>query len=74
MGLIDSPSCRKCRAEDETSAHIFALALLRHVYLGCFCLEPENIKNVSVGAVWNFGKVTGLPQIVMGHKRPVIKA
>jgi hypothetical protein len=24
-------------------------------------LEPEDIKNVSLGAIWNFGKVTGLP-------------
>jgi hypothetical protein len=38
-----------------------ALALLRHAYLGYFFLEPENIKNVSLGATWNFGKVTGLP-------------
>jgi hypothetical protein len=65
MGLIDSPLCRKCGAEDETSTHILrqckALASLRHAYLGSFFLEPENIKNVSLGAIWNFGKVTGLP-------------
>jgi hypothetical protein len=34
MGLIDSPLCRKCGAEDETSAHVLcqceALASLRH--------------------------------------------
>jgi hypothetical protein len=33
MGLIDSPLCRKCGAEDETSAHILcrceALAFIR---------------------------------------------
>jgi hypothetical protein len=62
MGLIEGPLCRKCGAEDETSTHILcqceALALLRHVYLGCFFLEPENIKNVSLGAKWNIGKVT----------------
>jgi hypothetical protein len=29
--------------------------------LGLFFLEPEDIKNVSLGAIWNFGKVTGLP-------------
>jgi hypothetical protein len=65
MGLIDSPLCRKCGAEDETSAHILcqyeALALLRYAYLGSFFLEPDNIKNVVLGAIWNFGKVTGLP-------------
>jgi hypothetical protein len=65
MGLTDSPFCRKCGAEDETSAHILcrceALASLRYAYLGSFFLEPENIKNVSLGAIRNFGKVTGLP-------------
>jgi hypothetical protein len=65
MVLTDSPMCRKCGAEDETSAHILckceALASLRHAYLGSFFLEPDNIKNVSLGAIWNFGKATGLP-------------
>jgi hypothetical protein len=77
MGLIDSPLCRKCGAEDETSAHILcwceALASLRHAYLGSFFLEPENIKNVGLGAIWNFVKATGLPQIVMGYKGHVNK-
>jgi len=47
IGLSDSPLCRRCGAEDETSAHILceceALASLRHVYLGYFFLEPEDI-------------------------------
>jgi len=64
MGLSDSPLCRKCGAEDETSAHILceceALASLRHVYLGSFFLEPEDIKSISLGAIWNFSKGTGL--------------
>jgi len=37
-----------------------ALASLRHVYLGSF-LEPEDIKIISLGAIWNFSKQTGLP-------------
>jgi hypothetical protein len=45
--LSDSPLCRRCGAQDETSAHILseceALASLRHVYLGSFLLEPEDI-------------------------------
>jgi hypothetical protein len=57
MGLLDSPLCRRCGAEDETSAHILceceALASLRHAYLGSFFLEPEDI--------WNFSKATGPP-------------
>jgi hypothetical protein len=65
MGLSDCPLCRRCGAEDEISAHILceyeALASLRHVYLGSFFLEPEDIKNITLGAIWNFGNVTGLP-------------
>jgi len=63
MGLSDSPLCR-CGAEEETSAHILCecevLASGRHVYLGSF-LELENIKSISLGAIWNFTKVKGLP-------------
>jgi ribosomal protein L40E len=48
MRLTNSPLCRKCGAEDETSAHILcrceALASLRHLYLGTF-LEPGDIKS-----------------------------
>jgi hypothetical protein len=29
--------------------------------LGLSFLEPEDIKIVSLGAIWNFSKVTGLP-------------
>jgi len=65
LGLSDSPLCRRCGAEDETLAHILceceALASLRHVYLGCLFLEPEDIKSISLGDIWNFSKVTGLP-------------
>jgi len=75
MGLSDNPLCRRCGAEDETSADILceceALASLRHVYLGSSFLEPEDIKCISLGAIWNFSKATGLPQIDMGHKRSV---
>ena len=64
MGLSDSPLYRRCGAEDETSAHIMCeckvLASLRHVYLGSFW-EPQDIKSISLGAIWNFSKATGLP-------------
>jgi hypothetical protein len=47
MGLSDSPLCRRCGAEDETSAHILceceAFVSLRRVYLGFFFLGPEDI-------------------------------
>jgi len=65
MGLSDSPLCRRCGAEEETSAHIFcdfeALASLRHAHLVFFFLELEDIKSISLGAIWNFSKTTGLP-------------
>jgi hypothetical protein len=52
VGLSDSPLCRRCGAEDETSAQIFceceALASLRHAYLDSF-LEPEDIKSIRLG-------------------------
>jgi hypothetical protein len=65
LGLLDSPLCRRCGAEEETLAHILceceALASLRHACLDSFFLEPEYIKSISLGAFWNFIKVTGLP-------------
>jgi hypothetical protein len=30
------------------------------MYLGSFFMELEDIKSISMGAVWNFGKATGL--------------
>jgi hypothetical protein len=60
MGLNNSPLCRKCGAEDETSAHTLceceALVSLRYVYLGSFFLESEEIKSLNLGAIWNFSK------------------
>jgi hypothetical protein len=45
LGLKDSPLCRRCGVEVETSAHILceceALVSLRHVRLGSLFLEPE---------------------------------
>jgi hypothetical protein len=65
MGLTNSPLCRRCGAEDETSAHIHceceALASLRHVHLGSFHLDAKDIRSLSVGAIWDFSKGTGLP-------------
>jgi len=64
MGLTNSPLHRKCEAEDETLALIVceceALAGFIYVYLGSFFLDPEDIKKLNLGAIWNFSKVTGL--------------
>ena len=65
LGLHDSSLCRKCGVREETSAHILceceALGSLRHAYLGSFFLEPEDIRIVGLGAIWNYSKATGLP-------------
>jgi hypothetical protein len=64
MGLMDSPLCRKCGAGEETSAHVLceceALATLRHIYLGSFFLDPEDVRGLSPRAIWNFLRRTGL--------------
>ena len=63
--VLDIPLCSRCGAEDETSANILcereALTSHRHVYLGSLFLEPEDIRSISLGAIWNFSKETGLP-------------
>jgi hypothetical protein len=50
--------------EEETSVYILceceALASRRHQYLGSFFLDPEDIRVLVVGAIWNFIKGTGL--------------
>ena len=64
MGLSNDPTCRKFVTEEETSVHILceceALASFRHQYLGSFFLDPEDIRVLGVGAIWNFIKGTGL--------------
>jgi hypothetical protein len=64
MGLSNNPICRKCGTEEETSVHILcvceALALLRYTYLGSFFLDPEDIRVLGIGAIWNFAKGKGL--------------
>jgi hypothetical protein len=37
-----------------------ALALLRHIHLDSFFLDPEDVREPSIGAIWCFGKGTGL--------------
>jgi len=64
MRLINILLCRRCGADDENSSYIFcecgALASLRRVYLGFILLDPEDIKSLIRGVIWNFNKGTGL--------------
>ena len=63
-GLNNNLTCRKCGTEEETSVHILCecevLASLRHAHLVSFFLDPEDIRELGIGAMWNFGKRTGL--------------
>jgi hypothetical protein len=74
MGLSYSPLFMRCGAQDETSAHILceceALASFRHVYLGSFLLEPEDIKSTRLGTIWNFGKGNRAPMNRNWAQRP----
>jgi hypothetical protein len=53
-----------CRTEEQTSVHMLceceALASLRQTHLCSFILEPEDVTNLRMGGIWNFGKGTGL--------------
>jgi hypothetical protein len=72
--------CRKCGTEEKTSVHILceceALDSLRHAYLGFFFLEPEDIRELGMGAIWNFAREQGSYSLVqnMGHSGPVVNA
>jgi len=65
MDLIDSPICRRCGTKKETSARVLceceALATLTHTYLCSFFFDPEDVRSLSLGEIWNFTKGTGLP-------------
>jgi hypothetical protein len=63
IGLSNNPICWKCGTEEEISFHVVCafevLASPRHSYLGSF-LDPEDIKNLNIGAIWKFSKGAGL--------------
>jgi hypothetical protein len=52
-----------CGTEEEISVHILceceALASLRHAYLESFFLNPKDVTNLSMVAIWSFGKGAG---------------
>jgi hypothetical protein len=64
MGLGDNPICRKFRTDEVTSVHILckceALASLRYTHLGSFFLNPEDLRELGIRAIWRVGKGTGL--------------
>jgi len=64
LGLNNSLLCKMCGADAKTSAHILcereALASLRHTHLVSFYLDPEYVRSLSLGVIWNTSKGTGL--------------
>jgi hypothetical protein len=71
MGLTNSPLCSRCGVEDKTSTHILceceALTSLRHVYLGSFSLDPEDIMSLSLGTIWTLAKEQGSPELTSDY-------
>jgi len=78
IGLSDSPLCRRCGVEEETSAHILceyeALASRGHAYLSSFFLEPEDIKSIIWGPSGTLAKQQGSLELIWGTKGLLIKA
>jgi len=63
VGFIDSPICRRCGTKEETARVLCeceALATFTRTYLCSFFLEPEDVRSLSLGEIWNFTKGTGL--------------
>jgi len=80
MGLTVSHLCRGCGTQEETSAHIMckceALASQGHTYFGSFFLDPEEMRSLSLGAIWNFNKEQSFLDLVSdsGAQRARFKA
>jgi hypothetical protein len=78
MGLTNSPLCRRCGTDEETSDLILckckALASLRHTYLGSFSWTQRMLRLSTSRAIWNFSGETRLPWLgnrLRRHKGPV---
>jgi hypothetical protein len=71
MWLPDSPLRRMCRAENETLAHILceceAVSALRHVHLGSFFLNPEDITSLIQGPSGTLAKKQSCPEMVSDY-------
>jgi hypothetical protein len=55
MALIDSPMCRRCKADERISTHVLCecedLAMITHTYLDSIFLEPEDVRRLCLGAI-----------------------
>jgi len=78
MVLTNSPLCRRCGEEEETSALVLyeceALASLRHAHSGSFFLDPEDVKESRSGGHLELQYRNKAPVTwhqIMGHTGPV---
>jgi len=62
MGLINSPSCRSCGAEEET-VHILCECEAQTCISGFHFLDPEDVKSLSLGTIWIFSRGIRLPSL-----------
>jgi hypothetical protein len=76
-GLINNLICRKCGAQEETSVHILCECEVLDIqkWVPSF-LDPEDIRKLSIRAIWNFAKGTGLlsPSTEPGAQMACLKA
>jgi len=49
------------RKPQLTLSECEALATLRHTYLVSFFFDPQDVRSLSMGAIWNFIKGAGFP-------------
>jgi len=79
--LSNNRICRQCGSEEETSVHILCeceglawLGFTQTYTSGSFFMDPEDIRKLSIGAIWNCAKGTGAPLVQnVGHKGPVLR-
>jgi hypothetical protein len=77
MVLTGSSLCRRCGAQNETSANVLrkceALVTLRHHYLVSVSLDPADIRNLDLESSWVFVKGQNCHDLDFsskGHKLP----
>jgi hypothetical protein len=64
MGLIITPlvgnAALRRKPQPTFCVECEVLGSLRPTYLGSFFLDPEDIRKVNIGVIWNFAKGRGL--------------
>jgi hypothetical protein len=66
LGLTNSPLCRRCAEKDKNlspySPWVWSSSGFTQTCISGFLfLDPEDIKSLCLGGIWNFSKGTGLP-------------